>query len=113
MTAHNSKIANATIEDVDWSFVDNKTVMKAVEKAALKAASEWEAVEYDDALQDALLWTGIHPEIIAQYDLDDEDGRALFSYRIYSDALREKAEREYGARRVTFQHEAVFGEASA
>lgn len=105
-----NKIETATIEDADWSFTEDPRIMRCVEKAAIKAASEFELVEFADAQQDALLWVGIHPEVIGQYDLGTGDGRGLFTYRIYSDALRERAIRADKRGGKVISYERAFGE---
>ena len=87
-----NRVATATIEDADWSFVDNSILMRCVKNAAIKAANEFDAVEYEDAHQDALLWLAVRPERVAKA-LSTKDYKQL-TQDIYAHALREPAVRE-------------------
>jgi len=74
--------------EADWAFHEDRRAMHAVENAARRAAREFDAVEREDALQDALLWLAVRPE---RYELALEtDDWAQLQQDIYS-ALRQPA----------------------
>lgn len=87
------KVATATLEDADWTFVGMPEVMAAVNKAARKAVSRFDGqVEYDDAHQDALLWLAVRPALVAKARREDDFGS--LAERIYANALRPDAKTE-------------------
>lgn len=87
-----SKVELATLEDADWTFTENAKVMRCVKNAAIKAANEFEMVEFEDAHQDALLWLSVRPEQVAAVLLTEDF--TSFTQNIYANALRPAAVRE-------------------
>lgn len=61
-----SRLKVDTATEADWSFYE---VPEAVE--ALKGAARWVAknrdVEYEDALQDALMWAAVRPDVMEKH----------------------------------------------
>lgn len=89
--------------EADWSFHQDRRAVNAVETAARRAAREFEAVEYADAVQNALLWLAVRPE---RYDraVALDEWREL-GQDIYANALRPAAVDESNKRRVTTSRE--------
>lgn len=87
-----NKVETATIKDADWAFVDDAKVMKCIRNAAIKAANEFEMVEFEDAEQDALLWLSVRPEQVAR--VRETGDYTSFTQNIYANALRPSAVRE-------------------
>lgn len=82
-----------TATEADWSFVEDSVVMRAVKWAAVKAARQFELVEYDDAEQDALLFLAVRPEWVARVRAEGKSVAEL-GQTIYANALRADAVRE-------------------
>lgn len=103
-----NKVATATLEDADWTFVDEPAVMRAIKNAAIKAANEFELVEFEDAQQDALLWLSVRPEQV-QRVLESGDFKS-FTQNVYANALRPAAVAESNRQKVTSNYDNAFGE---
>lgn len=101
-----SKVALAT--SADWSFVDDKQFMKCIKNAAIKAANEFEMVEFDDAEHDALLWLSVRPEMVAKAEKSGD--YTQLTQDIYTNALRVPAVREANRHKVTVDYDTAFGE---
>ena len=95
--------------EADWSWAEDPDAMRAVERAAQKASIEFDALECDDAVQDASLWLAVHPGLVASYR-DREGARNwvdLLAYRIYSHGLRDQAIGEAKRQRVTYSKDKI------
>lgn len=88
--------------EADWSFHEDRRAMHATESAARRANREFEAVELEDALQDALLWLAVRPERYQQ--AVDSDDWAQLQQDIYS-ALRKPAVAESNRQTRTISRE--------
>lgn len=100
-----NKVATATLEDADWTFVGMPEVMEAVDRAARKAVSRFDQVEYDDAHQDALLWLSVRPALVARARRE-QDFRSL-AQTIYVNGLRDSAIAESDRQNITLSREAL------
>lgn len=79
----------ATATEADWTFMGDGLAVKALEGAAHRAAREFEAVKYEDAFQDAVLWLAVRPEV---YDRARASGDYARLYQdVYAHGLREPA----------------------
>jgi len=95
------KVDEAT--EADWTFHEDRRAVHCVESAARRAAREFEAVEYTDAVQDALLWLAVRPDFYAKAVATD-DWRQL-GQDIYSNALRKPAVADSNKRALTVSRE--------
>lgn len=93
-----TKVELAT--EADWGFMSDPRALEAVEKAARKAAYEFELVEYDDAQQDALLWLAVRPEMVAKAQATE--GYRQLSQDIYTNALRKPAVAESDRQKASY-----------
>lgn len=84
---------------VKWGFAyyTDGPMMKACDKAARRAAREWEEMEYEDAYQEALIWLATHPDIQDAFTEGRYENIGHLSDRIYVNGLRDLCIREsYG-----------------
>lgn len=88
-----------TATSADWSFVDRPAIMRCIRNAAIKAANEFDAVEFGDAEHDALLWLAVRPERLATADRSGD--YTQLTQDIYAHALRERAVRESDRNKAT------------
>ena len=73
--------------EADWSFYDIPEAVEALECAAGWVAHKGE-LEYDDCLQDALLWASVRPGVIERHGLGETWD--LLSHDCYSGLSRAK-----------------------
>jgi ribosome-binding protein aMBF1 (putative translation factor) len=78
-----------TATEADWSFTENSEQMSACEIAAARAAREFDAIEYEDALQETYLYLAVRPELQAR-----GLSRNNLAQQLYAHALREPAIRD-------------------
>ena len=87
------------MNDVKWGFAyyTDGPMMKACDKAARRAAREWEEMEYEDAYQEALIWLATHPDIQDRFTDGGYDGVNHLAQQIYANCLRDLCIKEsYG-----------------
>ena len=82
-----TKFAQAT--EADWGFLEVAEAMRAIGKAAGKAAALFEHVTLEDAKQDGQCWLAVRPERVAKA-LETEDWKQL-AQDVYANALRPAA----------------------
>lgn len=89
--------------EADWSFYEDRRAVTAIERAARKAAREFEHVELVDAIQDACLWLGVRPAFFKK--AVETDDWAQLQQDIYTNALRKPAVAESNRRARTMSKE--------
>ena len=99
---------NSRLEDgvADWSFVlEDGDLHTACKYAAKRAVREFEAVEYDDAYQSAVLFLAVRPELQEQFRDGTYEGVSHMADRIYTNALRPTAVRESEGAKLTVSYD--------
>lgn len=96
--ANLSRIEAATT--AEWGFVDNPKMMTACDIAARRAAENFEAVEYDDALQDAYLYLAVRPEVQRAF-LEGRYTIPHLANKVYKDGLWDAAVSDSEERKLT------------
>ncbi|GAA0967293.1 hypothetical protein [Actinocorallia libanotica] len=72
----------------DWSFVETGIYDKAIKSAAAKISRDrGGVVEYDDMVQEAMIYIATRPEEISRYVVDGEVQIGKLSNRLYSRLL--------------------------
>lgn len=77
--------------EADWSFLDEPFVTEAID-LAVHRASRYGTDTLEDLRHDCYIWLCTRPEIIARYVESGEQSH--LATRIYSDALKPRAEKE-------------------